>query len=70
MSTEDETGIVVIAVIIVLNIRALFLEAIIDKKEIKFQSFKTLIIIIESRIRFKIIATIPDENSACVITPA
>lgn len=56
--------------IIVLNIRALFLEAIIDKKEIKFQSFKTLIIIIESRIRFKIIATIPDENSACVITPA
>lgn len=70
MSNEDETGIVVIAVIIVLNVRALFLEAIIDKKEIKFQSFKTLIIIIESRIRFKIIATIPDENSACVITPA
>lgn len=70
MSNEDETGIVVIAVITVLNIRALFLEAIIDKKEIKFQSFKTLIIIIESRIRFKIIATIPDENSACVITPA
>lgn len=70
MSNEDETGIVVIAVIIVLNIRALILEAIIDKKEIKFQSFKTLIIIIESRIRFKIIATIPDENSACVITPA